>query len=152
MDYLNAGSSYRDVAAASFFALAGNKSLEDVMSRKTVANTWREVARLMGLTPKQLKSAYREIVVEQLDKKLGFDRSITALLLEEGYIPYDIAVAGLFARDCGRTTEEVLVLKQINNTWWDVARSLEIPPSAIRADVRLLRESFPWALHRPAWQ
>ena len=123
LDHYNNGVKFRDIGRAAFLAKASGKTLDDVLALKTADNKWRDVAKTLGITKEQAKATHRALTADRLSAKLGFDRQATLGLLDNGYRPRDVAVAGLLAGNTGKTSQEILDMKKINNTWRDVADS-----------------------------
>ena len=47
-------------------------------------------------------------------------------LLKKNYTPRDIKMAGFLAKKSGRTIESVIGMRNISNTWRDVAKELKV--------------------------
>ncbi len=139
---LNGGASPRDVNRAAFLAKASGKSFEEVLALKKSDNTWRDVARSIGVTREQMKAARQAMTADRLSAKLGLDHGTVAGLLGQGYKARDIAMAGLLAGNTDKTIGSVLDLKKINNTWRDVAASLGVSDDTLKQDMKKMRQAF----------
>ncbi len=139
---VNAGANVRDLNRAAFLAKANGKTFNEVLDLKTGDNTWKDVAKTLGVTKEQTKAAFHALSADRLSAKLGFDRATVLGLLEQGYKTHDIAVAGLLAENADKTPASVLEMKKINNTWRDVAGSLGISDETLKQDMLKLRQAF----------
>jgi hypothetical protein len=139
---VNGGASIRDVHRAAFLAKASGKTFDEVLDLKTGDNTWKDVAKTLGVTKEQAKATFQGLSADRLNAKLGFDRATVLGLLEQGYKTRDIAVAGLLAENSGKTPASVLEMKKINNTWRDVASTLGISDETLKQDMLKLKQAF----------
>lgn len=139
---VNGGASIRDAHRAAFLAKASGKSFDEVLDLKTGGNTWKDVAKNLGVTKEQAKATHQGLSADRLSAKLGFDRATVLGLLEQGYKTRDIAVAGLLAENTGKTPASVLEMKRINNTWRDVAGSLGVSDETLKQDMLKLKQAF----------
>lgn len=140
--HYNNGVKFRDIGHAAFLAKATGKSLDDVLALKTDDNKWRDVVKSLGVTREQVKATRQALAADRLNTKLGLDREATLGLLEQGYRPGDIAFAGLLADNTGKSSQEVLDMKKINNTWRDVAENLGVSKDTMRQDIQKMRQAF----------
>lgn len=142
LDQYNKGVKFRDIGRAAFLAKASDKPLDEVLALKTTDNNWRDVAQTLGVTKEKAKETRRTLAADRLSTKLGFDRQATLDLLEQGYRPRDVAVAGLLAQDTGKSSQEILDMKKINNNWRDVAQTLGVSKDTVKQDAQKLRQAF----------
>lgn len=136
------GASFRDLSWAAFLAKTGNQSLQEVLTLKTPDKTWRDVAEFMGVTDEQAKAARQQLMIECL-AKLNIPRQSAQELLQQGYRPHDIAVAAGLAGNTGKTMNEILGMRTINNTWRDVARALGVNEAVFKENLQKIREVLP---------
>lgn len=139
---VNGGASFRDVHRAAFLAKASGKTFDEVLDLKTGDNTWKDVAKTLGVTKEQAKATFHGLSADRLNAKLGLDRATVLGLLDQGYKTRDIAVAGLLAENAGKTPASVLDMKKINNTWRDVAETLGVSDETFKQDIVKLRQAF----------
>lgn len=128
--YLNKGYSLRDIHHAAFLAKASGKTLDEVITLKTAATTWPEIEKNLNITPEQLKATANELSSTRLTTAFNLDKTTVDNLLANGYLPKDISVAGILATKTNKNINEVLNLKAINNTWFDIALQLGIDKTA----------------------
>jgi hypothetical protein len=143
LKYFEQGVSFRNLGRGAFLARTSDKSLDEVMVLKTETNTWKDVTTSLGITKEQMKATRQDMVATNLNTKLGFDKQATLELLNQGYHSRDIAVANELSQNSGKTVSDVLTLKKINNTWRDVAHSLNVDDATLKQDLKALREAFP---------
>lgn len=124
LDYNQKGWRFRDLDRASFIAFVSQKPLGEVLDAKTVTNTWRDVSDSFGITPEQYRAARGKLMSAQMARDLQIDQSTIEQLLKDGYHPRDIETAALLSKEAGKSFNDVLTMKKINNTWFDVASSL----------------------------
>ncbi len=139
---LNSGTGAKDVHAAAFLAKASGKTFDEVLDLKKSDNTWKDVAKTLGVTREQMKATRQAMTADRLSAKLGFDRDTALNLLDQGYRSHDIAMAGLLAENTGKTPASILDMKKINNTWRDVASSLGVSNDTLKQDMKKLHEAF----------
>lgn len=139
LKYLNNGTNPRDLGQAAFMAKASGKSLDEVLTTKQSVKSWKEVAEKLGVTKEQMKATRDSMVADHLNKQIGADRQSTLNLLGQGYHAPDIAMGTLLAQNSGKSIDEVLSLKKINNTWRDVAASLGVDDNTLKQDLQKLR-------------
>jgi hypothetical protein len=142
LDEYNKGVKFRDIGRAAFLAKASDKPFGEVLALKTADNKWRDVAQTLGVTKEQVKATRQGLTADRMSAKLGFDRQATLGLLEQGYRPRDVAVAGMLAQDTGKSSQEILDMKKINNNWRDVAQSLGVSQDTLKQDTQKLRQAF----------
>jgi hypothetical protein len=136
LNYSNNGMSFKDIGKAAFLAKAGGKSLDSVISQKTADNNWRDVAQSLGITKEQLKVAHQDMAANQLNQRTGLDKKTALNLLQDGYHPHDIGMASQLATASKKSIKDVLSLKKINNTWFDVAKKLGIDAETFKKDFK----------------
>jgi len=136
------GVSFRDLNRAAFLAKASGKSLDDVLALKKSDNTWRDVAQTLNISKDQMKATFRSLAADRLNAKLGLDRQETMNLLEQGYRPRDVAIAGVLAQESGKSSQDILAMKKINNAWRDVAQNLGMNDEAFKQSIQKLRPAF----------
>lgn len=142
------GMSFKDISHAAFLANASGKSINDVISHKTVDNTWKDVSATMGITKEQLHVARQNMIATGLNKKIGLDKQSTLDLLNQGYHPQDIAIASQLAKNTHKSISEVLSMKQINNRWVTVANTLGVDKETFKNDMKALGHNFGPRGHR----
>lgn len=147
LKYHHEGVNLRDVFKASFLAKASGKSLTEVMSVKTYNNTWKDVAQTLGVTKEQMKATRNDIAATRLESKLHISKETSLNLMQQGYHARDIAVANALANNTGKPISDVLAIKQINNTWHDVANTLGVDDNTFKQDMKDLRAAF----HHPGF-
>ena len=142
LTYKANGMSFRDIHKAAFLANASGKTIEDVMSHKTADNKWKDVAIALGVTKEQMKSARQNIVANGMNKKIGLDKKTTLKLLNQGYQSRDIGMAAVLAKSTNKPLKEILSLRKINNTWFDVANQVGVDKETFKKDIQGLGHGF----------
>ncbi len=148
LKYYNDGVPLRNLNRAAFLAQASGKSLDEVLALKTADNNWRDVANTLNITKEQFKATRNTLMSNRLSAKLGLDKEATYALFDQGYHPRDVAMAGLLAQDTGKSMNDILALKKINNTWMDVATTLGVDRDTVKQDFRKMHQAFPGRGHR----
>jgi len=148
LKYLNDGVPMRNLNRAAFLAQASGKSLDDVLALKTADNSWKDVAKTLNITKEQFKATRNTLLSNRLNAKLGLDKQATFALFDQGYLPRDVAMAGLLAQNTGKSMDDILALKKINNRWSDVATTLGVDHDTLKQDIQQLRQAFPGRGHR----
>lgn len=143
LKYSQQGIHFRELWKASFLAKASGKSLQEVMTAKTYDNTWKDVAQSLGITREMLRSTRQDLAATRLESKLSIARQVSLPLLQQGYHSRDIAVANELAQNTGKPIMDILSMKQINNTWFDVATSLGVAENTFKEDIGKLKAAFP---------
>lgn len=137
------GTSMKDIAHAAFLSYASGKSFAQVMDCKTADKSWKQVTAELGINQESIKTAKDQLQAKRLHDKLGIDSSEALSLLQQGYSQKTVAAASLLAKHSGKPASEVLALKTKDNSWRDVAKTLNINEDALKADLKKLRSSVP---------
>ena len=141
------GTSFQDLSKAAFFANMSKQPLQNVLAAKTSGNSWRDVANSLGLTPEQIKAARQEMSTVPLEK-LQISKAVSLELMRQGYHARDIAMACKLAQNTGKTPAEVLSMRNLNNTWRDVAQTLGVSKDTLKQDIQDIRKVYPqWGRH-----
>lgn len=143
LKYQQQGARGKDLFRAAFLAKAGNISLQQVMAAKTYDNSWRDVAKSLGITKEKIKAARMDIASSRLEQKLSIPKQTSLSLMEQGYRGRDIAVANSLSKNTGKPIGDILAMRKINNTWRDVAETLGVSEDTFRQDIQELRQAFP---------
>jgi hypothetical protein len=145
--YEKKGVHFRDLMKAAFIAKAGETSFDKVMQAKTFTNSWRDVAKSLGVTREKMRAAHQDVLAARMQEKLDISKQVSLNLLQQGYHLQDIAVASELAQNTGNPTNDILAMKKINNTWYTVAESLGVSKPAFRQDMKKLHTAFPFFDH-----
>lgn len=132
LDLNKQGWKMQDLNRAAFIAYATEKSINDVLDAKTASNNWRDVSETFGLTREQARTTMQTMHAKYMAQNLKIDESTVKSLLKEGYHPRDIAMAATIANQSGKSLNDVLDMKKINNNWSDIAKSLGIEDDAFK--------------------
>ncbi|HEY3427018.1 MAG TPA: hypothetical protein VGL27_19650 [Negativicutes bacterium] len=143
LKYQAQGVKFREIYHAAFLAKASDKTLDEVMAVKTTDNTWKDVANTLGITKEQMKATRQDMTATRLNTKLGMDKQDTINLLQQGYHARDIATANELAKNTGKSIEDVLSMKKINNSWHAVANQLGVDDNTFKQDRQELQQAFP---------
>lgn len=115
-----------DIQRAAFIAYAADKSLNDVLSARDKASSWREVDEKYELTPEKHDQAMRQLHCKRIAATTGVTEKKLNALIDDGYYMHDIAMAALIAKEANRSIDDVISQKKINNSWFDIAESFGI--------------------------
>ncbi|MEN6565497.1 MAG: hypothetical protein ABFC57_04285 [Veillonellales bacterium] len=130
--YLQQGVNPHDLMHAALVAKAANKSLPEILSLKTLANTWGDVEQSLGITTQQIRALHEEMLAAKMAGDLSVPKGTVLALLKSGYIPPDIEIAAILAKNTQKPIPDILSLKKINNSWSDVAQSLGVDQETFR--------------------
>ncbi|VBB07399.1 Hypothetical protein LUCI_2644 [Lucifera butyrica] len=146
LKYEKQGVRIPELYRASFLAKASGKSLQEVLEAKNLANTWKETAQTLGVTKEQIRAAHQDIAANRLEKNLSIPKQDSLALMQQGYRSRDIAVANQLAKNTSKSMSSILSMRQINNTWHDVAQNLGVDDSTFKQDMKNIRAAFPHRL------
>ena len=127
---------FHDIFRAALLAKTSGRSFADVIALKTSSNTWKDVQSSLGITKEQIRTAQDELMAARMEKALSIPKSTSLSLMKQGYRHMDIAMASTLAKESGRTIDAVLAMRKINNTWEDVAKSLNISEDTLHKDMK----------------
>lgn len=142
LNYEKEGVHFKDLYKASFLAKASGRSLKEVMQTKTLDNTWRDVAKVLGVTREKMRATRQDVEATKFETKLHIPKQTSLGLMQEGYRGHDIAVANELSQNTGKNINDVLSMKKINNTWYDVAQSLGVSDDTFKQDMKNLKAAF----------
>lgn len=120
---LDDGVFYEEIKHAAVLAKLSGKSFSEVMAMRV---DWKQVAEKLGVTREQLDAFYEQERNEHFAKMAGVDVKTLQSLIEDGYDPRDIMIAGRIAQASGKNIKNVLDKREINNSWEDVAQSFGV--------------------------
>jgi hypothetical protein len=143
LKYQKSGVNFKDLSKASFLAKASDKSLQEVLAAKTPTNTWKDVAKSLGVTREQVRALRHEMAATQLETKLRIPKQASQDLMNQGYRPQDIAIANELAKNTSKEIPDILSLRKINNTWHDVAQTLGVDENTFIQDMKDISVAFP---------
>ncbi len=141
--YREKGVEMRDLGHAAMLAKISGKPLADVMAAKTLNTSWKELSQTLGVTPQQMKAAFEDMIASRMESKLSINKQTSLELMKQGYHAKDISVAGLLAADTGKSINDVLSQKKINNSWHDVATTLGVNEDTFQQNMQTLRHAVP---------
>jgi hypothetical protein len=124
--YMYQGDKPHDLMHAALLSKISDKSLVDVLSMKTLANTWSDVENSLGITKEQLHALHEDMIATKMAKDLSISKEKVLDLMDSGYIPPDITIAVILAKDTQKPINDILSMKKINNKWSDVLKTLGI--------------------------
>lgn len=140
--YEKQGVHFKDLYKASFLAKASGKSLQEVLQTKTLDNTWRDVAKSLGVTKEEIKAARHDIEASKLESKLHIPKQTSLDLMQQGYRSNDIAVANELSKNTSKPMNDILNMRKINNTWYDVSQSLGVSDETFKQEMKALKAVF----------
>ena len=112
-----------DIDRAALLAKISGKSFSEVLSMKS---DWRDVESKLGITQDQIRDAEMQMFIADLATDTGASEKTIKSLLDEGYDPHDIEIAGYLAKESNKDIKKVLSMRKINNHWSDVAKELGV--------------------------
>jgi len=128
---------------AAVLAEASGKSLRDVMALKNPDISWKDVALSLGVTKEQIKAVHQDIAAIKLENKFSIPNQTGLDLLRQGYHPRHIAIANILSKKTGKSINDILGMKKINNAWYDVANDLGVDNTAFMQELKELKAAFP---------
>ena len=120
---LNDGVHISDIRQAAMLSKLSGKNFSEVLAMKV---DWFQVAEKLGVTREKVMEFFKQEREEHFAKNSGVDVKTLRGLLNDGYEPHDIAIAGRIAQASGKDVKNVLSKRKINNTWEDVAKSFGV--------------------------
>ena len=112
-----------DIHSAALLSKASGKSFKQVLSMKA---DWDDVIEKLKISQEKIDSTRRELIINDIAENIEVDKEIVTKLLEDNYHPRDIRIAGTLAKYSGKNIYEVLGMRNINNTWFDVEHTLGV--------------------------
>ena len=85
--YCQKGVKPMDIRQAAILSQISGKSFDEVLAKKTSANTWQDVATSLGVSKEQMKAARQKLMAQNMHKKLNLDEAAVQNLLQQGYHP-----------------------------------------------------------------
>lgn len=101
---------------------------------KTDDKHWPEVGKALGVTREQISAQMNEMTATRMAERGNVDKDTALKLLNNGYQPRDIGMAGKLAKISGKDIQAVLDMKKINNHWGDVAEQLGVDREQLRPE------------------
>jgi hypothetical protein len=135
-NYISQGDNPHDLVHAALSSKISGKSLVDVLSMKTLANTWEDVDLSLGITKEQLHALHNDILATKMARNLSISKKEVLDLINSGYIPPDITVAAMLAKDTQKPINDILSMKKINNKWSDVLETLGVDKENFMQDMQ----------------
>lgn len=114
---------FGDIRHAATLAKLSGRSFSEVLAMK---NDWHQVADKLGVTREQFDAFMKEEMLGWLAKRSRLDTKTVQNLLDDGYNPRDICMAGIIAGESGKGVKSVLNKRKINNSWQDVAKEFNV--------------------------
>lgn len=130
--YLDDGWHLSDLKEGALIAKVSGNSFETVLEAKDDDTSWREVASSFHVTKSQLEDARFDLRASHMAERLDMSKHTVKALLKDGYHPRDIAAANAIAKKSDTPLLTVLSMREINNTWQDVAKKVGLSPQESR--------------------
>lgn len=140
--YEKQGVHFKDLNHASLLAKASGKTLKEVMQIKTLDNTWKDVAQSLGVTKEQIRVVHQDMAAANLESKLSIPKQTSLDLMQQGYRSHDIAAANELSKNTSKPISDILSMRKINNTWYDVAQSLGVDEETFKQDMKNVGVAF----------
>lgn len=132
VNYCNNGGYFRDAREAAYISKLSGKTFDEVISAKTNANNWQQVAKQFGVSQEQLQNEHRNAQAERIAQLGDINAAAAMQLLQEGYDVRDIEIAAKLAVASGKDVHTVIDMKKVNNRWADVAKELGVDTAVVR--------------------
>ena len=126
MKFCAAGGRLDEACHIAHIAMLSNKSFDSIVSLKHGDNSWTEVFHKAGISEDVIRTYRKNIAADMLKLRYGIDHEISFALIDECYRLGDISRAAQLAVLAKMDVREVLGMKQINNSWDDVAKLLDV--------------------------
>ena len=128
-----------DIGYAAMLAKISGKSFSDVIRMKTKEKDWQEIIDALGITKEAFYAQVTEMVVMHINIRSGVDGNTARALLQKGYGPHDIEMAGIIAKAAHKDIRSVLDRRRDNNSWENVADEFGVDQNLLKSD----RPDFP---------
>ncbi len=117
---------FRNAFQGAMLSKISGKSFTDVMSLKTSDNHWKDVEDSLGINQQQIRDLKQNMLAAHLAQDGNISEDAAQQFLKQGYHPRDIQAAAILAKASNKDIQVVLSKKAINNSWKDVAESLQV--------------------------
>ena len=128
-----------DIGQAAMLAKLSGKPFQNVMQMKEKGKDWPEIVDTLGITDQQLQAGLMDMVVLHISMRGDVDENTARALLQKGYEPHDIEMAGVIAKAAHKDVQSVLDSKQDNKSWEAVADEFGVDKNLLKSD----RPDFP---------
>lgn len=135
LKYCQQGVKPHELSHAAILAKISGKSLNDILAMKTLANTWRDVEKNLGVSREQIHAVRQDMMASRMEKNLSISKQEIVALLQQGYKAKDITMASVLSKNANKPIADVLAMKKINNGWHDVAASLGVSDDTLRQEM-----------------
>lgn len=133
VSYCNNGGRFHEACYAAHIAKLSGKSFETVVQAKSDSNTWEQVADGLGVTQEMLRADRCTFMAGWIAEQGNISENDALQLLQEGYRGFDVETAAAVAKAANKDVRDVLALKKLNNSWYDVGRELGVEESVLQA-------------------
>ena len=121
----------RDIDHAALLSKLTGKSFSEILS---MHSTWRDVEKKLGVTEDQMREIQMQVYIESIAEDSYTNAETVKSLIDDGYNPHDIMIAGYIANQSGNSIRYVLSRRKINNHWSDVAKEFGVNAPARNRD------------------
>lgn len=128
-----------DIGQAAMLAKLSGKPFQTVMQMNAKGMDWPEIVDALGITEEALQTGLTDMAVLHISMRGDVDENTARALLQKGYEPYDIEMAGVIAKAAHKDIQSVLDRKQDNKSWETVADECGVDPNLLKSD----RPDFP---------
>ena len=135
-----------DIGQAAMLAKLSGKPFPSVMQMKAKGMDWPEIVDALGITEKNLQAGLLDMAVLHISMRGDVDENTARDLLQKGYEPHDIEMAGVIAKAAHKDIRSVLDRKRDNNSWENVADEFGVDKNLLKSD----RPDFPPMRNMPA--
>ncbi|MDL2280277.1 hypothetical protein LJC10_00290 [Selenomonadales bacterium OttesenSCG-928-I06] len=134
LNYCVEGYKVRELYIIGIITKASGRSFKEVMALKTPDNNFFTIAKELGVSQEDAISISEELSLEEVVEYLQIDRAVFDNLVAENYRYRDIVLAGIVSKHAKKPISEIVLLKKINNTWFEVAADFNITVNGLLYD------------------
>ena len=120
-------------------AKLSGKPFPSIMQMKAKGKDWPQIVDTLGVTDKQLQAGLMDMAVLHISMRGDVDENTARDLLQKGYEPHDIEMAGVIAKAAHKDIVSVLNQKKDNKGWGEIADEFGVDKNMLKSD----RPDFP---------
>ena len=128
LDAIKDGVDFFNIRQAAILSKASGKSFKQVLS---MYSDWSDVAKKLNISDEKFNSIRQDMLVERISAQSDLDSATVEKLLKDNYHPHDISIAGILAKNSNKNIQDILDMKKINKSWFDVAEELGVDKDLI---------------------
>lgn len=128
-----------DIGQGAMLAKLSGKPFPSIMQMKAKGKDWPQIVDTLGITDKQLQAGLMDMAVLHISMRGDVDENTARDLLQKGYEPHDIEMAGVIAKAAHKDIVSVLNQKKDNKGWGEIADEFGVDKNMLKSD----RPHFP---------